>query len=90
MSPSRSGSFRFAGVLPPHLLTPFCLASSMAALILPMVSASLLGMMNEQLYLGSEPFTLCGSKMWTKDARTLPVMTFVAIIGFLSALMGCP
>lgn len=30
-------------------------------------------------YLGSEPFTLCGSKMWTKDARTFPVMTFVAI-----------
>ena len=89
-TPSRNGSFRFAGVFPPHLLTPFCLASSMAALILPMVSVSLLGMMNEQLYLGSEPFTLCGSKMWTKDARTLPVMTFVAIIGFLSALMGCP
>ena len=56
-----------------------CFASSIAVLIFPMVSTSLLGMMKEQLYLGSEPFTLCGSKMWTKDARTLPVMTFVAI-----------
>ena len=79
MSPSRRGSFRLGGILPPHLVTPLCFASSIAALIFPMVSTSLLGMMKEQLYLGSEPFTLCGSKMWTKDARTLPVMTFVAI-----------
>lgn len=62
MSPSRRGSFRFGGIFPPHLVTPLCFASSIAALIFPMVSVSLLGMMKEQLYLGSEPFTLCRLK----------------------------
>ncbi len=53
------------GILPFHLLTPLCLASSMAARIFPMVSVSLLGMMMEMEYLGSEPLVEWGSKMWT-------------------------
>lgn len=40
--------------------------------------------------MGSEPFTLWGSKMWTKDARTLPVMTFVAIVLSFPPMAGCP
>ena len=38
------------------------------------------GMMRDMEYLGSEPLTLLGSKMWTKDARHLPVITLVDIM----------
>ena len=41
---------------------PSCLACSMASLIFPTVTVSLLGMMREQLYLGSLPLMLWGSK----------------------------
>ena len=64
------------------------MASSMAALIAPMVLLSDFGMMRDMEYLGSEPLILCGSKMCTKEARHLPVITLVAIFIFLSPHTG--
>ena len=45
----------FGGTLPPNLPMPSLIAQSMAALMALTVSMSVLGMMMEQLYLGSPP-----------------------------------
>ena len=91
-SPSRSGSFKFLGLLPPHLeLTPVSIAASIASSIILIVFLSLLGMMKDALYFLSSPsFTATGSHKCSYDNLTNPVLTVVLFDMFFPpiALLG--
>ena len=88
MSPSRRGSFRLGGILPPHfLLFPASLAASIAFSILARVFLSLFGTMQETEYFSSLPLMLLGSQMLAKEIRH-GMITLVAD-GVLSTSKTC-
>ena len=79
MSPSRRGSFRFGGILPPHLrVLPSSLAASTALWIASRVFLSSFGIRQETEYLASPPLILFGSKMFAKEIRH-GITTLVAL-----------
>src|SRR5699024_8229733 len=79
MSPSRSGSFRLGGILPPHLrVFPSSFAASIHFLILPIVFSSLLGIRQETEYFSSPPLTALGSWIFAKEMRQ-GITIFVAL-----------
>ena len=78
MSPSRSGSFRFGGTLPPHLrVLPSSMAASMAFWRRSSVALSVLRTRQETEYFSSLPLIDLGSQMLAKLIRQ-GMTTFVA------------